>query len=518
MFYKKVDYSKACFGINADVASKKTPDSGYYVSRVKLWLDRTIKEDLPPLPPNMTLVQVIAGYLKQIGLEIREQIPKRHPKCNEPSRYKYCLAVPTMWSEQSKDIMRNAAVLAGLIEKYDGPKKLSIIDETVAAALYAERVSPELKLAHGSLYMICDAGGGTVDLAVFEKDDSPGKNGLKEVTMGTGHSCGSSFLDTRFEALLRERTCRHPEYSEMDLLNIMWKFKYELKPYLYVDDDERSGHIKKINDIYIRKHPNPSKAKKFTVAEIFTKVFEPVVNKVLAMIEIQLTQLRGRVLDVMFITGGFGSSPYLLARIKDICGSRVKNIKVVKNGNRAVMEGMILFEKESRIITRRILRRTYGIKLCSPTDELDDNNKTSTQDKFHVYIRKGYPVNDKVWTTRNLTWKKDSLPIISLYAYDGDEPVPEYPTTEDIDLVAIFDTQFPIAENKTTTHQLMAMEMRFDIDKIDVKVNIAGREFKYFTAWDVIEKKQTLAYTELISPAGKMRKWWRIDGAVNCLP
>ncbi|OGM42523.1 hypothetical protein ABOM_007934 [Aspergillus bombycis] len=56
---------------------------------------------------------------------------------------------------------------------------------------------------NGDIIVICDAGGGTVDVISYcIKTVSP--LGLEEVTQGTGAACGSILLDVKFLALLKE--------------------------------------------------------------------------------------------------------------------------------------------------------------------------------------------------------------------------------------------------------------------------------------------------------------------------
>lgn len=79
-----------------------------------------------------------------------------------------------MWSDRAKTVMREAAIRAGIILRTDPAERLSLISEPEAAALYCEKKSEQFNLAHGQRFMICDAGGGTVDLIVFEIDKKYG--------------------------------------------------------------------------------------------------------------------------------------------------------------------------------------------------------------------------------------------------------------------------------------------------------------------------------------------------------
>lgn len=51
--------------------------------------------------------------------------------------------------------------------------------------------------------MICDAGGGTVDLISYEVANTA-KLAVKEVTEGTGGKCGSAMLNKRFRRFLKQ--------------------------------------------------------------------------------------------------------------------------------------------------------------------------------------------------------------------------------------------------------------------------------------------------------------------------
>lgn len=63
-------------------------------------------------------------------------------------------------------------------------------------------ISPStLKL--GRRFVVCDAGGGTVDLVGYEVT-SIGKIEVKEATEGTGGRCGSSMLNMRFRRHLKQ--------------------------------------------------------------------------------------------------------------------------------------------------------------------------------------------------------------------------------------------------------------------------------------------------------------------------
>ena len=64
-----------------------------------------------------------------------------------------------MWSDKSKQAMRDAAILAGIINEDDHHDRLMLISEPEAAAIYCEKTCEQFDMADGDEFMICDAGG-----------------------------------------------------------------------------------------------------------------------------------------------------------------------------------------------------------------------------------------------------------------------------------------------------------------------------------------------------------------------
>ncbi|KAI7891304.1 uncharacterized protein EV154DRAFT_508624 [Mucor mucedo] len=122
---------------------------------------------------------------------------------------RFIITVPTQWNDVQKSLMRLIAIEAGLISKYDNENRLKIISESSAALLYCERI-PDMKtskikdteyviMSEGEKYIICDAGGGTVSITVFEvlkQRDQDGKESFRrcQITAEIRKNCGSEVL------------------------------------------------------------------------------------------------------------------------------------------------------------------------------------------------------------------------------------------------------------------------------------------------------------------------------------
>jgi hypothetical protein len=75
--------------------------------------------------------------------------------------------LPLSCLDRAKSKMRKAAIKAGLISTHDPLDRLMITSEPEAGALYCEQRCREADLVEGDRFMICDAGGGTIDLIVL---------------------------------------------------------------------------------------------------------------------------------------------------------------------------------------------------------------------------------------------------------------------------------------------------------------------------------------------------------------
>lgn len=84
-------------------------------------------------------------------------------------------------------------------------EEIQIISEPEAAAIYALDVMDPHIIQAGDTFVICDAGGGTVDLISYTVSHLKPILSVDEAASGTGGLCGSSFLNRIFEQYLLER-------------------------------------------------------------------------------------------------------------------------------------------------------------------------------------------------------------------------------------------------------------------------------------------------------------------------
>ncbi|KAG0237219.1 hypothetical protein BGW42_001486 [Actinomortierella wolfii] len=351
------------WGWDARLPRGPTMSNHFQLYKFKTRLDE--KADLPPWTHPISVSEAISDYLKAIHEYSSEIIEQQIANRFTRQSFRYCLTVPAMWSDRAKSTMRQAAIQAGLIRHDDHPDRLMLVSEPEAAALYCERECKEYNLKDGDRFMICDAGGGTIDLIVYDVSVTDKGRTLSEVTKGHGATCGSMFVDLNFGELLAQKfRAQGANVRDEIIVSLVEKFAFTLKPHFNGIDELYLELPWNLRDIGIE---DPEAigidegAMCLTADELKENVFDPVVKKVLDLIQGQLNNAPN--CSAIFMVGGFGSSAYLLKRVKQAFGSIAKTISAPYRPEIAVVKGAVYAGMGLKKITARVTRRCYGIEI-----------------------------------------------------------------------------------------------------------------------------------------------------------
>lgn len=432
----KGKYEMSAWGGGSKLKKGMQKSEYIHLYKFKTHLDETA--DLPPWKSPITVPDAIADYLKAFheyaAGEIEQQLAKRYTR----ERFRYCLTVPAMWSDKAKGVMRRAAIQAGMIKKNDKEDRLMLVSEPEAAALYCERRCNEYDLKHGDRFLICDAGGGTVDLIVYDIAESAEGRNLSEVTKGHGATCGSMLIDLNFGNLLIEKFTMQGAKIQDDVTipNLVEKFAFALKPLFNGKDDL---HLELPWNSFFKSIKDPGAigidedTMTFTAAELKKVVFDPVVTKVLELIRDQLDQAKN--CSAIFMVGGFGSSTYLLDCVKRAYGRKVRLISAPNRPEIAVVFGAVYAGLTPRKVTARAIRRCYGIRVLEPfrvgidPPELMKRRVDGLmcRDRFSKFVTKGQLVKIDECISHSYVIVYQGAEeagdfIIFVYTIDGDPP------------------------------------------------------------------------------------------------
>lgn len=136
--------------------------------------------------PHHTLEEgVIVDYLRCFHNHIIRMLKSTIGHVFDNMPIEFVITVPAMWSDKAKAKTLECAEKAG----FGDASKIRIISEPEAAAIHSLRKANPHGFRVGDTIVICDAGGGTVDLIAFPILELEPNLQLKEEAPGDGSLC-----------------------------------------------------------------------------------------------------------------------------------------------------------------------------------------------------------------------------------------------------------------------------------------------------------------------------------------
>jgi hypothetical protein len=152
-----------------------------------------------------------ADFLAQVKAHLIKNLDNKFgPELWRTLNLTLIITVPAVWSDVAKHRTLQAVDKAGfnLSELPQMTTPIRVTTEPEAAAIYTMRTLRGTvqhdELAVGDGFILCDMGGGTVDLISY-KIKSLQPTIIEEATIGNGAQCGGSFVDRAFLQWLERR-------------------------------------------------------------------------------------------------------------------------------------------------------------------------------------------------------------------------------------------------------------------------------------------------------------------------
>jgi len=182
-------------------------------------------ENFPPLPPNKSVVEVFADFLRYLMECATSYIQEREAGGVQlwdslKDEIHFVLSHPNGWEGKEQSQMRQAVVKAGLIpDNPSGHGRVSFVTEGEASLHFAieSGILTQTKEViwsyhNGKLYLPCaskgeglvivDAGGGTIDVSAYKKISTQKSKAFQEISVA---ECSSHLL--YMSGYSRDLTC-----------------------------------------------------------------------------------------------------------------------------------------------------------------------------------------------------------------------------------------------------------------------------------------------------------------------
>ncbi|KAF8317145.1 hypothetical protein DL93DRAFT_2165803 [Clavulina sp. PMI_390] len=258
----------------------------------------------------------------QIMLQTRAQYLGFDPWITAREDATIVLSHPNKWRAAQQLILRQAAIAAGLVTPRDVTSRLHFVEEAEAAASFALLEHPGMKdtLKAGVKFVVCDAGGSTVDISsyVVKSQKSHGSRVIEMDELATPFSldAGGIYVDLGFSLhfveVLASYLSNNPQEHQILLDDAMNEFEGHSKRRFTTPGD--TMHVRfgprglNIPEAGVRKGtfeiPGPTA----------TTFFQPSLEATAAGL---LGLKRSQDASVIILTGGFAESPYFKRVIRE---------------------------------------------------------------------------------------------------------------------------------------------------------------------------------------------------------
>ncbi|CAM6111814.1 unnamed protein product [Calypogeia fissa] len=407
------------------------------------------------LPEGLTIRRVISDYLRKLSEFIITKVQSCMGAHLTMEDIQWCLTVPAIWDDRSKQEMKICASMAGMTKGAEcpldsadmaSPHPVIIVIEPEAASFYCQTKVP-LALSTGDKFLIVDVGGGTVDLVLHEKIGSGSGLKVREVSPSSGGLFGGSFVDKAFFEFLRRKISCFDDFARANtdsIIKLMGSY----------DAIELS-------------------------LEDMRSLFDPVADEIIKLTESKLIED----LRAMMIVGGFSGSPYLVKRINQEFSGRVGIIVIPEEPGAAICCGAVSFGLYGAdLVCSRRSKKTYGIAISRQfyvTDPprlmfQDDDGEEYCNNVFSVYTK----INDEVPLEHRVSRKVypicKSQTQASIGLFSTADSIPKYVCDPGVTKEGTFEVAFP-SENELGEMPEILVSIYFGRTLIEVEAE--GQNF-----------------------------------------
>ncbi|XP_052778687.1 heat shock 70 kDa protein 12A-like [Mya arenaria] len=353
----------SAFGFDAEtkythLVEAEEHDKWYFFKRFKMQLyNKDIKRDMKiedETGKKLNAQLVFSSSIRFLKDDVLKVIGDRIEGVITSEEISWVLTVPAIWDVGAKQFMREAADMAGI-----SSDKLILALEPEAAAIYCRHI-PAKKGEEGSLstfktgskFLVVDAGGGTVDIAVQEVTDN---GSMKNIYKASGGDWGGTKVDEAYVKFL-ERILGMDSIDEFKRSNM-------------------EDYMLMIRDFEIKKREvDPQKSDKPVVAikadklkvdmDVVRNIFKIQIEAIVDHVSNLLDQSTIVEIGAIVLVGGFNDCPLLQQSFKSKFDDHT--IIVPNDADLAVFKGAVIFGHKPELISQRVSIYTNGIEIRVP--------------------------------------------------------------------------------------------------------------------------------------------------------
>ncbi|KAF3930695.1 hypothetical protein ABW19_dt0208425 [Dactylella cylindrospora] len=381
------------------------------------WFKLLLEADDPEIrrkvniPDGLDVMDVVTDFLHSLYNHAMGTLYRKKGRpLMEITRVDFVLTVPAVWNEAAKQRTQKCAENAGFANGH----RLTMISEPEGAAVFCIKNQDTHDIKATDRIVVCDAGGGTVDLITYNCLEIAPRLRVRECAVGEGAFAGSSKIDRNFAEFFKARMGRHYDGLRLETQQKVLKNFEEIKCG-FSDRPDQAIYSVTVPTINNLPEAGIENGELQISREEMRSLFDPVITEVITLIYNQIKETSenaGRV-NTILLVGGFGESLYLYKRVVEWAGPYGVNVLQPRSAATAIVKGAVIRGLEihldasnpGRTQVERLCRKNYGTvssQLFIPGKHLDEDawidpqtNKKMARNQVSWFIRKGQPITDE---------------------------------------------------------------------------------------------------------------------------
>jgi hypothetical protein len=334
---------------------------------------------------------IISKILKEISDDAIKQIQKNKGGEIKKDKIKWVVTIPAIWTEKSKEIMLKASKKAGLINDNTDLSLFFALEPEVAGIFYFSDLNSEVDSEKkekelNNPFIICDIGGGTVDICTLKKETK--KDTLIEEYPPIGGDYGGNYINKEFMKRLiielfgekrLEKAKNDEKYIEFE--NNIEKLKKDLEDGQYdctlnceifkeninSSDNELNYYIEEFNKKAYNFKYKLKRGEKYKWDLIFpSQIFLDITKEIADKIFLKLLEVYQNFENVQTVFTGAGSNNKVLIQyIQQNFESKRINFdnKTTIQPEISILKGAVIYGLQNNIIRKRKPKYTIGINV-----------------------------------------------------------------------------------------------------------------------------------------------------------
>ncbi|PWN39971.1 hypothetical protein IE81DRAFT_325981 [Ceraceosorus guamensis] len=321
---------------------------------------------LAPIPFGLKPQKVLADFLHYMVRCVGEHIKTRHANamelmCELAQSTSYVITIPNGWEAAQQAILRRCCVDAGLVAA-ESAEAVKFVSEAEASIHFCSQSAASSAWMDevGQQVLVCDAGGGTVDISTYEVTATAPCLLVKEIARSDCLMAGSTVIDRRAAELLRQKLAGTPWAEPAQLLQLQLKFCSSVKELFSNPSQSMLLEVGSFRD------NEPELGIKNGLLELtgeeMAALFEPCIEATCNSIMDKAQKTNGRrgPLTVAMV-GGFSESAYFRSELQNRLGGLVRMTKPDGALSKAVASGAVAWSLDGMVSTR-VARMSLGIR------------------------------------------------------------------------------------------------------------------------------------------------------------